>query len=435
MHKYTAFRGSVIDFIDDPGRVSNREDSYRYFEDGLLVVRDGRIADMGPAEACMQKLPPDTRVKEYRNRLIMPGFIDVHVHYPQTGIIGAYGEQLLDWLDNYTFPMETRFKDPEYAAGVARVFLDELFRNGTTSAMVFSTVHRESAEVLFEAAHEHRMRLITGKVMMDRNAREDLLDTPESGYTDSRALIKKWHNRGRLLYALTPRFAPTSTPEQLKKTKKLLDEFPDLYVQTHLSENKQEIEWVKDLFPERADYLDVYDYYGLTSRRSVFAHCVHLSDHEFKVLEQTGSGIAFCPTSNLFLGSGLFPHHKAKEYQVRVGLATDVGGGTSFSLIRTLGEAYKIAQLQGNTLSALEGFYLATLGGARVLDLEDRLGNFDTGNEADFIVVDPAATPVQEFRLGQVTDIGETLFVLMTMGDDRNVQATYVNGRKVHERP
>jgi guanine deaminase len=429
-------RGPILHFLADPAASSNQQEAVQYLEDGILIVRDGLIEKIGPASTLQNQLPAGVKVRSLGpDQLIIPGFVDMHIHYPQTEMVGAYGEQLLDWLKKYTFPTEQQFKDTTYAAKIAGFFLNELLKNGTTTALVFATVHKQSVDALFEKASALGMRLIAGKVMMDRNAPEYLLDTPESSYQDSKELIQKWHKKGRLLYALTPRFAPTSTPAQLEMAQKLKKEFPDVYVHTHLSENLSEVDWVKSLFPERSGYLDVYDHYSLTGNRSVFAHSVHLSDQEFEVTGKTQSSIAFCPTSNLFLGSGLFKLDKARAANVRVGLGTDIGAGTSFSHFETLGEAYKVMQLQSKKLSAYEGFYLATLGGAKALSLDDRIGNLLPGKEADFIVLKLAATDLQRLRLASSKALDEKLFALMTLGDERNIQATYVSGRLVFQNP
>lgn len=428
----TAYRAAILHSIADPAEVGI-EQSYEYFADGVLLVEDGRIAAVGPAETLLPSLG-DVELIEYQDALITPGFIDTHIHFPQTGMVGAYGEQLLDWLNNYTFPCESQFADKAHADKVAEIFLDELLRNGTTTALVFASVHPQSVDALFEAAERRDLRLITGKVMMDRNAPDYLTDTADSSYTDSKALIERWHGKGRLHYAVTPRFAPTSSPEQLALAGRLLGEHPDLYLQTHISENLKEVEWVKALFPERKNYLDVYDHYSLLGERSVFAHGVHLCDDECARLAETGSAIAFCPTSNLFLGSGLFDLPQAERFKVNVGLGTDVGGGTSFSLLQTLNEAYKVMQLQGQKLSPFKSLYLATLGGARALRLEDRIGTLQPGTDADFVVLDYKATPLLDYRISQSKSLDETLFVLMTLGDDRVVAQTYAAGRLVHHR-
>ncbi|WP_342245884.1 guanine deaminase [Pseudomonas sp. OTU5201] len=429
----TAYRSAILHSIADPALVGV-EQSYQYFDDGLLVVEDGRVKALGEAKSLLPGLDASVEVHEYRDALITPGFIDTHIHFPQTGMIASYGEQLLDWLNTYTFPTEKQFADKAHAADVAGIFIKELLRNGTTTALVFGTVHKESVDAFFEAAQALNLRMIAGKVLMDRNAPDYLTDTAESGYADSKELIERWHGKGRLHYAVTPRFAPTSTPEQLELAGKLYAEYPGLYMHTHLSENRKEIEWVKELFPERKGYLDVYDHFKLIGERSVFAHGVHLCDDECKRLAETGSAVAFCPTSNLFLGSGLFDLQKLEEYGVRVGLGTDVGAGTSFSQLQSLNEAYKVMQLQGKKLDPFKSLYLATLGGARSLYLDDRIGNFQSGKDADFVVLDYKATPLMDYRLQQARSLEEKLFALTILGDDRTVKETFAAGRSVHQR-
>lgn len=427
-----AYRASILHSIADPKDVG-LENSYQFFEDGMIVVEDGHIVDIGEAEQVQARYPSSLETVQFENKLITSGFIDTHIHYPQTGMIASCGEQLLDWLENYTFPEELRFKNPVYAQQVASLFLDELASNGTTTALVFGTVHKESVDVFFEEAEKRKLRMIAGKVLMDRNAPEYLTDTPESGYLDSKELIERWHNRGRLLYAVTPRFAPTSTDAQLETVGKLLKEYPDVFMHTHLSENKKEIEWVMDLFPERDNYLDVYDHFGMLHERSVFAHGIHLSDCECQRLSESGSAISFCPTSNLFLGSGLFNLPKLEKFNINVGMGTDVGAGTSFSLLQTMSEAYKIMQLQQEKLHPLKSLFLATLGGARALRLEDKIGNLEVGKEADFVVLDLYATQLMRFRMNQATNLEEKLFVLMSLGDDRTVCQTYIYGEKSYD--
>lgn len=429
---FTVVRGQFLDIQQPVWQPQEIAQHIRYIEDGVLISQQGKITWFGRWEDAQSHLPIGVDVQHYPNQLIVPGFIDTHIHFPQTEMVGAYGEQLLSWLETYTFPTELKFKDKEYAEAIAQFFTQELLKNGTTTALVFCTVHPESVDALFEEAQKLNMRLIAGKVMMDRHAPEDLCDTPETSYQESKQLIEKWHKKGRALYAITPRFAPTSTPEQLQKARQLKQEFPDVYIHTHLSENKDEIAWVKALFPQQRNYLDVYHHYGLTGKQSVFAHCVHLEDAEWKCMHETQSSIAFCPTSNLFLGSGLFPLQKAWDKKVKVGLGTDIGAGTSFNTLQTLNEAYKVQQLQGKKLSAFESFYHATLGGARALNLDHQIGNFNLGKEADFVVLDLNATPLQTLRQSRTQSLEERLFALFTLGDDRNIHSTYVYGKKVY---
>jgi guanine deaminase len=424
-----AYRASILHFVADPTRAGDK--SYEYFQDGSLVIEDGHVKAVGSYTELSQKYR-NVEWVDRRGRLIMPGFVDTHIHYPQTEMIAAYGEQLLEWLNTYTFPTERKYASYTYARQQSRFFIDQLLRNGTTTALVFGTVHPESVDALFDEASRFNMRIIGGKVMMDRNAPDYLVDTAESSYTQSKALIEKWHEKKRLLYAVTPRFAPTSTPEQLTAAGKLKAEFPSVYVHTHVSENPNEVEWVKSLFPERTGYFDVYEHYGLAGDRSVFAHGVHLTDSEFDRVAATNSSIAFCPTSNLFLGSGLFKLIPALDKGIRVGMGTDVGAGTSFSMFQTMNEAYKVVQLQGQKLSSLQSFYLATLGGAQSLGLENKIGSFKKGNEADFVVINWEATPLTQLRTSNSKTLQDKLFVLLTLGDDRHIQETYVDGKRVY---
>ena len=425
----SALRGSLVFCRDDPF-LTDPATAFVHEPDGMLICRDGVITAVGTYDALKSELPPNLALADYSGCLIAPGFIDTHVHYVQTGIIGAQGRQLLDWLNEYTYVAEQSFADEAVARDTARVFCDELVRNGTTTALVFCSVHAGSVDALFVEAQRRNLRLIAGKVLMDRNAPAALTDTAQSGYDQSKALIGKWHGRGRALYAITPRFAGSSTPEQLELAGTLWREYPDVLMQTHIAETRDEIAWVKQLYPQRRDYLDVYAHYGLVGRRAVLAHGVHLDESELERCHATGTAIAHCPTSNLFLGSGLFPLREARDPRrpVHVGLGTDIGAGTSFSLLATMGEAYKVAQLQSRPINAVEAFFLATLGGARALALDDRIGTLAVGHEADLVVLDPNATPLLAFRNRRSRSIVETLAVLATLGDDRAVRATYVAG-------
>jgi guanine deaminase len=423
------YRARILHCLDKPS-VSN--DSIQYFEDGLLLVEKGRVKALGPAQQLLAEIAADIPIKHYPDAIISPGFIDCHIHYPQVDIIASYGKQLMQWLETYTFPAELRYADAEYAKQAAEFFVQQLLMNGTTSALVFSTVHRVSAEALFQAAFAQNMRLITGKVLMDRLAPEGLLDTAEIGYSDSKQLIEAWHHRGRLGYAVTPRFALTSTPEQLHSAAALLREYPDVLMQTHLSENLEELSAIKNIYGEFGAYADVYQHFDLLTERSVFAHGIHLNHHEMSRLVIADAAVAFCPTSNLFLGSGLFHMAMAKRYKLKIGLGTDIGAGTSFSMLQTMNEAYKIQQLQHNELPPLESFYLATLGGARALHIDSKVGNFEIGKEADFIVLDMKATPLLNYRYQRTKTIQEQLFMLQVLGDDRVIAETYLMGKQVY---
>lgn len=426
-----AYRAALLTFHSDPD--VHGEQAYSFIEDGLLIIEHGHIVTMGEAQALLDQYK-HAELIDYSGHLIIPGLIDTHIHFPQVEVIASYGEQLLDWLNNYTFPAERQFEDKNYAADMAEFFLTELLRNGTTTALVFGTVHKQSVEAFFEASHKRNTRMICGKVMMDRNAPEFLCDTPESSYDDSKALIDKWHNHGRQLYAVTPRFAITSTPEQLEKAGQLIEQYPDVYMQTHISENKDEVAFVQRLFPDSKDYLDVYDQYGLLGKRSVFAHGIHLTPREHQRFRETGSSVSFCPTSNLFLGSGLLDIDTLEKEHVTYSIATDVGGGTSFSMLQTLNEAYKVSQLNGSPLCPLKSLYLATLGNAKSLQLEDKIGALKAGNEADFVVLDFNCTPLMKLKQSKSNTLSEKLFSMIILGDDRAVKATYVAGELAHAR-
>lgn len=430
-----ALRGAALTFTGDPFAGPD-EDCRVYHDDAALVMGGGEILDFGPAGDLLPDYGPDIAVTHYPESLILPGFIDCHVHYPQVQIIGGGGETLIDWLNTYTFVAEQAFADSDHGRQVAGRFLDELLRNGTTSAAVFCTVHPESVDAFFETALTRRMRMIAGKVLMDRNAPDALCDTAQSGYDSSKALIERWHGKDRLHYAITPRFAATSTPDQLAAAADLWREHPDAYVQSHISETLREIAWVRELFPDQKGYLDVYDHFGLLGMRSIYGHGIHLTEDEWRRASETGTSIAHCPTSNLFLGSGLFNMGKAKRSSspVRVGLATDLGAGTSYSMLQTMGEAYKVARLAGCDLSASQAFYLATRGAADALYLGDTIGSLAPGMDADITVLDLKSTPAIDYRMGAVDSLDETLFVQMTMGDDRAIRATYIAGELAYER-
>ncbi|MGW2873289.1 guanine deaminase [Kitasatospora sp. NPDC001225] len=439
----TAVRGGLVWFRDDPFLTPEGEDdadALVYVEDGLLVCEDGKIVAAGDYGDLVRGLPPDTKIAHYRDKLILPGFVSTHVHYVQTRIIAAYGNQLLDWLKADVFPEEARFSDPDYARDVAALFCDELLRNGTTTALVNCATYPESVDALFAESVGRGMRLAAGKVLMDSEecaAPTELLDaSPEVGYEQSRELIERWHGVGRSIYAVTPRFAVACTPGMLRAAGELWREYPGTLLQAHLAENKAEVEKVRQLFPECEDYVDVYETYGLLGPGAVFAHAVHLSKREWKRLYKTGSGVAHCPTSNLFLGSGLFDMPRATDPRRRilVGLGSDVGGGTSLSLLQTTGEAYKVGALRDFPMTGVKLFYLATVGSASAMRLDHLVGSLEPGHEADFIVLDPDATPLLSARTSNAGSLGELLFTFALMGDDRTVLATYLNGRLAHER-
>jgi guanine deaminase len=432
----TAVRGPVLTFTGDPFR-DGLDSTMVHEPDAIVAMADGRITHFGSAERVLRELPAGIEIRDFgKDALISAGFIDCHVHFPQTPMMAAYGSQLLDWLNRYTFPTELKYADKEFARAVARTFLRENLRNGITTSCVYCTVHPQSVDALFEEAEKLGLRLAAGKVLMDRHAPQALRDTAQSGYDQSQALIAKWHGRGRLLYAITPRFAGTSSPEQLTAAGALWREHRDCLMQTHIAETQQEVAWIRELFPDRRDYLDVYDHHGLCGRGAVFGHGIWLGEPELLRLHDCGAAIAHCPTSNFFLGSGAFDLFRAlkPERMVRVGLGTDIGAGTSFSILATLGEAYKAAQLNRHALSAGHAYYLATRGSARALCLDDRIGSIAPGMEADLVVLDMRSTPLIDFRMNHARDFTEQLFIQMTLGDDRAVQATYVAGHPAHRR-
>jgi guanine deaminase len=425
-------RAEILHF---PNKTRSPETNYCHIQDGIMVVENGLIQYLGHADAFFaidnNLSIPDGSITQHKG-LLIPGMIDAHVHYPQTEIIASYGKQLLDWLETYTFPTEEKYAQLDYAQTQAQLFISQLFAHGTTTASVFATVHPTSVNAFFTAAEHYNARMICGKVLMDRHAPPSLLDTPKSAYFDSKLLIERWHKQGRALYAITPRFAPTSTPEQLSAAGKLAAEFPDTFIQTHLSENHSEIRWVKELFPDQADYLSVYQTYGLVRERALFGHGVHLSTREQRAIASNGAAIAFCPSSNLFLGSGLFPYLKAKQQGINIAIASDVGGGTSLSLLRNGADAYKICQLQGQSLNAFEALYLITQGAAVAMGLDRQIGNLNVGSEADFVVLDFDAIPMLSQRAKRCLTLDERLFSLITLGDERAIHRTYVAGVPVY---
>jgi guanine deaminase len=424
-----AFRGEILSVPGDPA--TDGPEAIHHYEDGLLVVEAGLVLACGPyAELAGRFAEAEI---ETLDGLIVPGFVDAHVHYPQVERIASHGEQLMQWLERHIFPAEKAFADRAHADDVASFFLDQLLRHGTTSALVFATVHAGSVDALFEAALARDMRIVSGKVLMDRGP-EGLCDDVASGRAGTEALIARWRGRGRLGYAVTPRFVPTSSSAQLADAGRLLAAHPDVLMHTHLSENPGEIAYVAELYPDATDYLDVYDRFGLVGPRSVFAHCVHMSDRALSRMAQAGAGIAFCPTSNLFLGSGLFDLAAADRHGVGIGIGTDVGAGTTLSVLQTLGEAYKVCQLRGASLDPFRALHLATAGGARIMGIADRVGALLPGQEADFILLDMAATPLLARRSAGAS-LHDRLFALQVLGDDRAVAATWLRGRPAYARP
>ena len=422
------YRARLFTPVSDPF-TKGVESSFVTHDDGFIAIEDGRIATVGP----WTEHPDGDIIDLGRQALISPGFIDTHLHAPQLEMIGSYGGHLLEWLNRYTFPTEAKFADPQYARRGAQAFFAELLRNGTLCALVFSTIHAEATDIFFDEAERRGFRAIIGKTMMDRNAPPYLLEKPRDSYDQSRSLLKKWHNRGLLRYAVTPRFAPTSTPELLEAAGALKKEFPDAYVQTHISENRNEVQWVHELFPE-AEYADVYDRYGLLSERTVLAHGVHLTEEELDLLSRRGARIAHCPNSNLFLGSGLFRLHRVIESGVLVGLGTDIGAGTTPSMFAAMADAYKVQQVQNISLSPYQLWYMATLGGARALSMDGETGSLEPGKSADFVVLDLQATPLIALRSERASSLQDLLAGLIFMGDDRVVSRAFIAGREVWTR-
>ena len=424
-----ALKGRILSFDRDPGR--SEDNSYTYFESGVVLIEGGYISAVGENI----RIPEEAQITDYGDYLICPGFIDAHVHYPQINIIASYGEQLLEWLKKYTFPEESRFSDKKFATSVASFFLDELVKNGVTTASVFCTSHPNSVDAFFEESSKRDLRMIAGKVLMDRNAPEGVCDTAQAGYNHSKELIEKWHQIGRNLYAITPRFAPTSSPEQLEMAGQLYSEVDNVYVQSHVSENVAEIEWVKKLFPEAKTYIEIYQNFNLLGPRSLYGHGIYFSDEDIELVSSTGTGIVHCPTSNLFMGSGLFELKKMYDAKVSIALGSDIAGGTSLSPFSVMKGAYEIAQLKGFSLSPLQAFYMATLGSSKTLHLDDKIGKLVPGYEADLVVIDLESTSIIKNRLQQgAQNLEDLLFAQIILADERSIAATYCNGNILYQR-
>ncbi|WP_334193103.1 guanine deaminase [Pararhodobacter sp.] len=421
--------GQVLSFDDDP--FLHGPAAARYEAEGAVLIEGGRILAVGPASD-LRAAHPGARLHDYGRALISPGFVDAHAHYPQTGIIASWGKRLIDWLNTYTFPEEARFGDPVHARQAAETCLDLMLAHGTTSVCSFCTIHPESVDAFFAAAQARGMRVMAGKTCMDRNAPDSLRDTAQAAYDQSKALLERWHGVDRLGYVITPRFAPTSTPDQLAALGALWAEHPEVAMQTHLSEQKEEIRWVAELFPEARDYLDVYERFGLLGPRGLYGHAIHLEPRERDRLREVGAALVHCPTSNAFIGSGLFDMAGLKAAGHRIGLATDIGGGSSFSMLRTMAAAYEIAQLRGEALHPAQLWWLATAGSAGALGLGESIGRIAPGYEADLAVVDLASTPAIAQRAARAGDLWEALFPTIMMGDDRAILATWVNGKPIH---
>jgi guanine deaminase len=419
-------RGRVLSFRAEPQTPDDTQ-SFDYIEDGALITSGGKIEAVGPYANLRLQANGATEI-DHRPHILMAGFIDTHIHFPQVQVVASWAGQLLDWLNTYTFPEEIRYADTAHARAMASKFYDQLLDHGTTTAMAYCSVHKTSAEAYFEEAAKRNMCMIGGRVLMDRNAPDGLLDTPQSGYDDSKALIEKWHGVGRAHYAITPRFAITSTPEQMEMAGILAAEHWTCFVQTHLSEHHDEIAYTAELYPHARDYLDVYESHGLLGPKMFLGHSIHLKDREIGAIAESGSHPVFCPTSNLFLGSGLFDDAKLRKHGIVNAIATDIGGGTSYSMLQTLNEGYKILQLQRQRMHAFRAFYWITRGNAVTLGLQDKIGTLDEGSDADIVVLNSSATPAMALRAERITTLAEELFLMQIMGDDRTIAQTYVAG-------
>lgn len=435
--KITGYRGQVFYFTDDPANV---KDAYQYFKNGVLYVQDGKVLEAGDYLTLKNTYSTNVTLIDYSGKLITPGFIDAHVHYPQMEMVASYGDQLIDWLEKYTIPTERKLSDVNYASKIANLFIEQLINNGTTTAQVFASIAPVSVDAFFISAQAHNMRMIAGSPFMDKNTPKYASITPEQAYKDNKKLIEKWNNKGRLNYAVTPRSAYLLSEAEIAVATQLVKEYPGIHVQTHLAENKESVDMVLKMFPGKGDYLDVYNYYGLVTKHSTFAHSIWIDDKDFMLLAKKGAAAVFCPTSNLFLGSGLFNIGQANKYHVKVALGTDYAAGTSLSIPQTMNEAYKVTQLRKafsdnpdavKPLDPFENYYIATLGGARALDLDQYIGSFLPGKEADFIVLDLQSTPIIALRESRSKTLRDTLFAIEILGDDRTVSHTYIMGKKL----
>jgi len=427
MAHQTLITGPTLRFDGDP-MTGPWQDAVRIDTQGAVVLAGGHIAAVGQADALRTAYPEAVQIHYSDDHLICPGFVDAHVHYPQTAIIASWGKRLIDWLNDYTFPEETRLHDPAYAQMIAARYLDLTLAHGTTTVASYCTIHPHSADALFEAAAARGQRIVAGKTCMDRNAPEALRDTAQTAYDDSKSLIERWHGAGRATYAITPRFSPTSTPDQLEALGALWAEHPDCLMQTHLSEQTDEIAWVRDLYPDARDYLDTYEAHGLVGARGIFGHAIHLEPREIDRIAETGAAVVHCPTSNTFIGSGLFDMAGLAARHIPVGLATDTGGGSSFSMLRTMAAAYEIGQLRGTPLHAAQLLWLATAGSARTLHLSEQIGSLKQGLEADLSIINLRSTDAIAQRHANASDIWESVFATIMMGDDRAITDVWVNG-------
>ncbi|WP_298558495.1 guanine deaminase [uncultured Aliiroseovarius sp.] len=421
--------GQVLQFNHTPFE-GRPKDSATHIRRGAILMQGGLIANVGEADA-LRAQHPEANVTDMGDALLSPGFVDTHVHYPQTAIIASWGKRLIDWLNSYTFPEESRFGDASHATQIAETYFDLVTAAGTTTTVSYCTIHPESVDAYFTAAQSRGLRVLGGKTCMDRNAPENLRDTAQSAYDDSKALLERWHGQDRLSYVITPRFAPTSTPEQLEALGALWAEHPDLLMQTHISEQHEEIAWVADLFPDARDYLDVYEKFGLVGKGALLGHAIHLTERERDRIQELEASLIHCPTSNMFIGSGLFDMQGLMAQGHRIGLASDTGGGSSFSMLRTMAAAYEVGQLSGTALHPAQLWWLATAGSAASIHLDDKIGRLAPGYEADIIAVDLASTPAIAQRAARAETIWEAIFPTIMMGDDRAISAVWAGGRKI----
>lgn len=440
MNEKKAYRGSIF-YFKESATVSNvrvnknkeftGECQYVYIEDGLLIVESGKIVEAGNYSDLKNKIG-DTEIIDYKGKLITPGFIDTHQHASQSAIVAAYGDKLLEWLDNYVFPAESTYIDEESAKKDLTFFLDQLLKNGTTTAVSYGPLFYNATDIFFEELKNRNMRFITGNILMDINSPDSLKLTAEQNYDNCQGLIKKWHNTNRLSYCISPRFALACSEQMLELCGSLKKEYPDCYIQTHLDENINEIAAVKKLYPWSKHYMDVYDHFGLVTDRSVFGHCIHTTDAELELFKKSGAIISWCPLSNNFLGSGLFNFGRAVKYTEKITMGTDWGAGNCLSMFAVLDDAYKVSMLKSVELTSMTRWFIATFGAAKALQLDDKIGNFTPGKEADFIVIDADATSYLKYRREKVDDIFEFLFILMTLGSEENIKATYVYGKPAY---
>lgn len=440
MSEAIAYRGTIFYFKEtatianlpiNKDKQSDKDCQYIYIEDGALVIEAGKVKHVGDYVELKNKFP-DIKVVDYKNKIITPGFIDTHQHATQSAIVAAYGDKLLEWLDNYVFPSESTYSNKVSAKKDLTFFLDQLVRNGTTTAVSYGPLFYDATDIFFTELQKRNMCFVTGNIIMDENAPDSLRLSAQENYDNCQKLITKWHNKSRLSYCISPRFALACSEKMLELCGSLKQEHPDCYIQTHLDENLNEVAAVKKLYPKRKNYFDVYDHYGLATDRTIFGHCIHTTDAELEAFKRTGAIISWCPISNNFLGSGLFNFARALKYTDKITLGTDWGGGNCLSMFAVLDDAYKVSMLNSVKLASMVRWYMATFGAARALQLQDKIGTFQPGKEADFIVIDPGATPYLQYRQEKVTDIFELLFTLMTLGSEVNIKATYIYGEPAY---